>query len=101
MSDKPTLQERITLGMRAETELVLARRAFGHIRTKLVDELLATPIEHAQQREYLYMAANLLPAVEEILVAFVNDAAAAQAEVNAAEILQAAAENRPARNRPN
>jgi hypothetical protein len=91
---KPTVSERLSMGSRAEHELSITRKAFTQVRTALLEAIAATPFEHRDQREQLYLSVNMLPAIEDLLVAYVNDAAAAKAELDAAEIVTAAAERR-------
>jgi hypothetical protein len=95
MSKTPA--ERISLGARAERELAVLDIAIAGVREKLLNAIADSPMEHREQREMCYVAIGVLPEVRQMLVAFINDAAAARHEINAAELMQAAIERRAPR----
>lgn len=92
-----TQAERIGDGARAERELPMLDRAIAGVRQKLLDAIADSPMDHREQRETCYVAIGVLPELRKMLVSFINDAVAARAEMNAAEIMHAAAERRQPR----
>jgi hypothetical protein len=83
-----TQSERISDGVSADRELPGMRAACTSIRTHLLDAIANSPIEATIARERLYMAVNVLPQLEQMLIAAITDGVAATHEIEISKIMQ-------------
>jgi hypothetical protein len=83
-----TQAERIADGMSAERELPGMRAACAGIRAHLLEAIVNSPIDATVARERLYMAVNVLPQLEQMLIAAITDGVAANHEIEISKIMQ-------------
>ena len=63
----------------ANRELEQTSEAFAALRQSMIDELIATPVQRALEREKLYLGINALDAVKAALMAVIDSGRIEQA----------------------
>lgn len=94
MSKAKSQSERVSLGAQAEGSLPGLRQAVMALRMRMLESLAATAINDQAGRERLYLAVQMLPEIERMLIEVIADGQIASAEIDVAKRL-AQAEQRP------